>query len=179
VRACLRWTAESSLLVDLDGHGREDVVEDVDLSRTVGWFSALFPVLVECEPGDDMETVLRSVKVKLRSIPNRGIGYGVLRYLSGRELTPSGKTAPQAEISFTYLGQFDQALHSASLFALAEESPGPFRSARGLRSHLLDVVGSVVGGRLFVDWIYSENLHCRATIELLAHDFIENLIARG
>ena len=179
VRTCLKWTAESSLLLDVDGHGREDVVQDVDLSRTVGWFSALFPVLLECEPRDDMETVLRSVKIKLRSIPNRGIGYGLLRYLSCRaELTPAWKPAPQAEICFTYLGQFDQALNSASLFALAEESPGPFRSERGLRSHVLDVVGSVVGGRLFADWIYSENLHRRTTIESLAYEFIENLIAR-
>jgi len=179
-RACLRWTAETKLLVDVDGHGREDVVEGVDLSRTVGWFSALFPVLLECEPSGNMETVLQSVKIKLRAIPNRGIGYGLLRYMSYHAgIGPALKTAPQAEICLTYLGQFDQTLNLASFFALAEESPGPFRSERGLRSHLLDVVGSVVGGRLLVDWIYSENLHRRATIELLAHEFIENLIARG
>jgi amino acid adenylation domain-containing protein/non-ribosomal peptide synthase protein (TIGR01720 family) len=177
-RACLRWTAESRLILDIDGHGREDVVEGVDLSRTVGWFSTLFPVLLECERGGDMEAVLRSVKVKLRGVPNRGIGYGLLRYLSRRaEMSPVWEAAPRAEICFTYLGQFDQALNSAPLFALAGESPGPFRSERGLRSHLLDVVGSVVGGRLLVNWIYSENLHRRATIELLAREFIENLIA--
>ena len=176
-RALLKWTAKSRLLLDVDGHGREDVIEGVDLSRTVGWFSALFPLLLECEPGGDMETVLQSVKIKLRSIPNHGIGYGLLRYLSDRaEISRALKAGPQAEICFTYLGQFDQALNSASLFVLAGESPGPFRSERGLRSHLLDVVGSVVGGRLLVDWIYSENLHRRATIELLAHEFIENLI---
>jgi amino acid adenylation domain-containing protein/non-ribosomal peptide synthase protein (TIGR01720 family) len=176
-RACLRWTAESRLLVDVDGHGREDVVAGVDLSRTVGWFSALFPVLLECEPGGDMETILRGIKVKLRGIPNRGIGYGLVRYMSRRaEFSPAWEAAPRAEICFTYLGQFDQALNSASLFALAGESPGPFRSERSLRSHLLDVMGSVVGGRLLVNWIYSENLHRRATIELLAHEFIENLI---
>ena len=176
-RSCLRWTAEGRLLVDVDGHGSEDVVEGVDLSRTVGWFSALFPVLLECEPSGDMETILRSVKVKLRDIPNRGIGYGLLRYMSCHgEISQTLEAAPRAGICFTYLGQFDQALNSASLFALAGESPGPFRSERGLRSHLLDVVGSVVGGRLVVNWIYSENLHRRATVELLAHDFIENLI---
>ena len=92
------------------------------------------------------------------------------------EISQTLEAAPRAEICFTYLGQFDQALNSASLFALAGESPGPFRSERGMRSHLLDVVGSVVGGRLVVNWIYSENLHRHATIELLAHDFIENLI---
>ena len=177
-RASLRWTAESRLLLDVDGHGREDVVEGVDLSRTVGWFSALFPVLLECEPNADLKTVLQSVKASLRKVPNRGVGYGLLRYLSCRAaIGPALQTAPQAEICFTYLGQFDQALNSASLFTLAAESPGPFRSERGLRSHLLDVVGSVVEGRLLVDWIYSENLHRRTTIELLAHEFMENLIA--
>jgi len=176
-RACLRWTGENRLVLDVDGHGREDVVEGVDLSRTVGWFSALFPVLLECERGSDMETFLRNVKIKLRGIPNRGIGYGLLRYMSCHgEISSTLEAAPRAEICFTYLGQFDQALNSASLFAIAGESPGPFRSERGLRSHLLDVVGSVVGGQLFVNWIYSENLHRRATIELLAHEFVENLI---
>lgn len=179
-QACLRWTGESSLLLDVDGHGREEVVENVDFSRTVGWFSALFPVLLECEPDAGTETILQSVKVKLRSVPKRGIGYGLLRYMNGRaEIGPALKTAPQAGICFTYLGQFDQALNSTSLFVLAEESPGPFRGERGLRAHSVDVVGSVVGGQLLVDWIYSENLHRRATIELLAQEFIENLIAPG
>lgn len=177
-RACLSWTTESILLLDVDGHGREDIIEGVDLSRTVGWFSSLFPLLLECGPGGDMETFLQSIKVKLRNIPNHGIGYGLLRYLSGRaEVSSALQAGPQAEICFTYLGQFDQALSSSSLFVLAGESPGPFRSEHGLRSHLLDVVGSVVEGRLLVDWIYSENLHHRVTIELLAHEFIENLNA--
>jgi non-ribosomal peptide synthase protein (TIGR01720 family) len=97
--------------------------------------------------------------------------------LSGRaEIMEELKSAPQAEVCFTYLGQFDQRLNAASFFALARESPGPFSSERGMRSHLLDVLASVVEGQLNVSWIYSRNRHHPKTIENLAHDFTERLI---
>ena len=82
VQAFSRWTGARSLLVDLEGHGREEIFEDVDLSRTVGWFTTIFPVLLESGGGFHPGNALKSVKEQLRRIPNRGIGYGLLRYLS-------------------------------------------------------------------------------------------------
>jgi non-ribosomal peptide synthase protein (TIGR01720 family) len=123
-------------------------------------------------PGD----ALKSVKEQLRRIPNRGIGYGLLRYLSQDAATRLKQSAfSHAEVSFNYLGQLDQVLSESPLWRLAKESSGPDYSRMGSRSHLLEVKGFVAEGKLQLDWTYSENLHQRATIERLAQHFLEAL----
>ena len=84
-QAYARWSGQGALLVDLEGHGREELFDDVDLSRTVGWFTTLYPVLLQVPPGSGPGQALQAVKEQLRAVPNRGIGYGLLRYLSGDE----------------------------------------------------------------------------------------------
>jgi non-ribosomal peptide synthase protein (TIGR01720 family) len=175
-RAFAQWTEVPTLLLDLEGHGREPLFEDVDVSRTVGWFTALFPVLLELEtasyPGDS----LKSIKEQLRRIPNRGLGYGLLRYVRGDEAIANQlRSLPQAEVSFNYLGQWDQTVPESWPFRPASESSGPPHSQRGSRRYLLEIKGSVVGGRLQMAWTYSEQLHRRTTIEDLAQAFMEEL----
>lgn len=200
VKTFTRWTGSYSLLIDLEGHGREDLFEDVDLSRTVGWFTSIFPVLLQLEDQDGLGEVLKSVKEQLRRIPNRGIDYGILRYLSPDESdrgascreallrTPLEKPKasadrnqlqafPQAEVSFNYLGQFDQTQLATLGWKYAQESSGSIHSPKGQRRHLLTVNGLVVEGRLKVEWQYSEHFHCWATVEDLANEYIEALEA--
>src|SRR5258705_2581520 len=81
VEAMAAWTGRRTLLVALEGHGREELLADVDVSRTVGWFTSLFPVLLDLDTARDPESALKSVKEQLRAIPRRGIGYGILRHL--------------------------------------------------------------------------------------------------
>uniref|UniRef100_UPI001CFC7AD8 non-ribosomal peptide synthetase n=1 Tax=Microseira wollei TaxID=467598 RepID=UPI001CFC7AD8 len=164
-----RWTGEQMLLVDLEGHGREEVVENVNLSRTVGWFTTIFPVVLKLGESTQKEEVLKAIKDQLRAIPHRGIGYGVLRYLSNAEQL---QTLPKAEVRFNYLGQSDQVFQNSSLFQLASESIGAARSLRGNRSYLLDINAIVVAGRLQFDWTYSDQIHCRDPIENLALEFV-------
>lgn len=173
VQAFAEWTGENSLLLELEGHGREDIFSDVNLSRTVGWFTTHFPVLLNLAVVKDLGNALKIVKEQLRSIPNRGFGYGVLRYLSdeGEKL----QALPQAEVLFNYLGQTDQVMSQSSLFAPAQESTGSTRSLRGGRVYLLEVVAIVVGGQLQMNWTYSEAIHQRTTVEKLANSFIKAL----
>jgi aryl carrier-like protein len=84
-RSFTLWTGTPSLLIDLEGHGREQIIEGIDLARTVGWFTSIFPVLLDLGKASKPLEALRAVKEQLRAVPNRGIGYGLLRYLSGRE----------------------------------------------------------------------------------------------
>ncbi|WP_414587305.1 amino acid adenylation domain-containing protein [Scytonema sp. PCC 10023] len=171
-----KWTGNNSVLLDLEGHGREDIFEDVDLSRTVGWFTTIFPVLLELKATDNLGDAIKSIKEQLRAIPNRGIGYGLLRYLSGdAEITSTLQALPQAEVSFNYLGQLDSGMQENSFFKLAPESVGSQQSEQGSRSHLLAINGLVVESQLQLDWTYSENFHKRATIESLAQDFAASL----
>ncbi len=170
------WAGMRRVLVDLEGHGREDILDDVDLSRTVGWFTTIYPVSLDLEGVERPGEALKAVKETLRRVPNRGIGYGLLRYLCEDEgVAEKLKALPQPAISFNYLGQVDTLLDASSPFALAHESPGPSRSSQGQRPHLLSVNGSITGGQLLLEWIYSEDLHRRATIERLAADFLEAL----
>ena len=78
------------MLVDLEGHGREEVVDGCDLSRTVGWFTTIFPVLLELSNSSGPGETLKSIKEQLRRVPNRGIGYGLLRYLRAEGTKFSG-----------------------------------------------------------------------------------------
>ncbi|MEH2073177.1 MAG: amino acid adenylation domain-containing protein [Nostoc sp.] len=175
VQSFAQWTGERSLLVDLEGHGREDLFEDVDLSRTVGWFTTLFPVSLQLEETDHPGEVLKLVKEQLRRIPNRGIGYGVLQYLHQDEtIRTKLQSLPQAQVSFNYLGQFDRVLTASAVLGLTQE----FKAEQSLlnqRSHLLGVSGLIRAGKLEMTWAYSEKVHKRDTIEHLAFGFIEAL----
>jgi len=161
------WTGESEQLITLEGHGREYISDAVDVSRTVGWFTSEYPVHLQTAAcgldAQDLGGVIKSVKEQLRSIPNQGLGYGVLRYLSDDEgvrqaLAQTGQTA----LIFNYLGQFDSDLR-------------PDVSLQSHRSHVLMVDGLVRDGCLHLAWSYSQSLHHKQTIELLADRFIEIL----
>jgi len=176
VRAFERWTGEPSLLLDLEGHGREEIVDGVDLSRTVGWFTSVFPVRLELTGITHHGAALKSVKEQLRRIPNRGIGYGLLRYLGGDpQISAQLEALPRADVSFNYLGQFGHALPEGYPVAPAKESSGPLSSPRERRLALVEINGGVAEGRLQLAWTYSENIHRRSTIENLAGDFLEAL----
>jgi amino acid adenylation domain-containing protein/non-ribosomal peptide synthase protein (TIGR01720 family) len=172
------WTGSRLLLVDLEGHGRQEVFDDLDLSRTVGWFTSIYPVLLDLENVADWGEMLQSVKEQLRCVPGSGRGYGLLRYLSGDADAMAALCAlPPAEVVFNYLGQFDRVLPEHSLFSLVREPVGPVHSPRGTRSHLLEIDGFVADGQLLLEWAYSENVHRRATIERLATSLVESLRA--
>ncbi len=176
VQAFAQWTDVRSLLLDLEWHGREDLFEGVDLSRTVGWFTTIFPILLDLEGINMPGVAIKSVKEQLRRIPNRGIGYGMLRYLSGdAEIVEQLRGLPQAEVNFNYLGQFDQIVSGASLFGRTRESSGPLCSPRGNRSYLLGINEFVAEGQLHMEWTYSENLHHHSIIEGLAKRYVEAL----
>jgi non-ribosomal peptide synthase protein (TIGR01720 family) len=166
-------TGNRQLLIHLEGHGREDLMEGIDLSRTVGWFTSLYPVHLDLETATDLGQALKAVKERLRGIPNHGVGYGVLRYLRGVE----GLAGTEPEISFNYLGQLDSEIADTRLFRLATEDIGLSQGLTGKRQHLIDIVGSIIGGRLQLTWIYSDACHKNGTIRALADGFIAALRA--
>jgi hypothetical protein len=125
------WSGESRVVLDLEGHGRELVEETLDLSRTVGWFTSLFPVVLDADEPEPRRLIC-SVKEQLRRIPHRGLGYGMLRFLAAEEeLVP----AVPAALSFNYLGQFDAALQQGSfLVGMTAEGSGQPQSPAALHS---------------------------------------------
>ena len=173
-RALRKWTNERTLLVDVESHGRESIAGDLDLSRTVGWFTSVFPVVIESSTSDVAATI-KSVKEQLRRVPRNGFSYGLLRYLTTDGIPAERSLQP--EIGFLYLGQFDQELPPSAPIRLAHESSGPAQSPRAHRTHLLDFEARVADGKLQVSITYSHNLHRRETISRLAEGFLEELRA--
>ncbi|WP_192364950.1 non-ribosomal peptide synthetase, partial [Mesorhizobium mediterraneum] len=176
--AITRWTGEGALLIDVEGHGREPLFGDVDLSRTVGWFTSLFPVRLELGGVAAAGEALIAVKEQVRAIPARGIGFGLLRYLcSSAEGRDRLAAMPHPEIAFNYLGQSDGLLRNSELFRTTALDTGPQVSLRQKRTHLLAVDAIVTRGRLRVDWTFSTNRHRPETIEQLAQDMADGLRA--
>ncbi|MCE9671221.1 non-ribosomal peptide synthase/polyketide synthase [Myxococcus stipitatus] len=176
-----RWTGERRVLVDLEGHGREELVEDVDLTRTVGWFTAAWPLLLEVPEEADAGATLLAVKEQSRQVPQRGVGYGLLRYLRDDAVAEQLRAMPRAGVSFNYLGRLDAGRSQSALFTLSREPTGPAHAESGLRTHLLEINGHVLEGRLELTFRYSGNLHREERIRTLAEDYVSalrTLIAR-
>ena len=129
-RAWLQWSGSEQVVVEVEGHGREEVVAGVDLTRTVGWFTSLYPVVLRTEAGEGVATVLKRVKEQLRGVPERGIGYGLLVELNEEE-TVREELEVQSEVSFNYLGQFDQVLGAEGQWQAAVESVGAVSGEEG------------------------------------------------
>ena len=176
VMAFAEWTGEQKLLVDLESHGRVEFSDGVDLSRTVGWFTSVYPVVLKVSDATNSSKSLPEIKEQLRAVPAWGAGYGVLALLD-QQRSSAFRSLPQAEVSFNYLGQFDQVLADSSLFAVASESTGPWRDGGQSQSHLIAIDGLVRGGCLHFDWTFSTERYRVETIERLAGAFKLNLCA--
>ncbi|RKH92751.1 amino acid adenylation domain-containing protein, partial [Corallococcus praedator] len=174
-RVLTKWTGQSQVRVDVEGHGREELFADADVTRTVGWFTSLYPVVLEVPEAGTPGDALRAVRDTLRQVPGKGVGYGLLRYQGPESVVAKLKQTPKAQVAFNYLGQFDALAAGAGDFSLAKESSGPAMGEGGQRGHVLEVNGLVVGGQLEVTWTYSEGLHTRATVEALARAYTEAL----
>ena len=174
--AVSRTTGPAAFVVDLEGHGRESIFDDVDVSRTVGWFTSMFPVRLEAADPSSPLDVLKATKERLRSIPRKGIGYGILRYLSSDAAARASLAdVPGAIVSFNYLGQFDQVLEDGESWRLAGGGLGPVADPSTPRAHMLDVSAVVARDRLHIDWTYCEHAYERDTIEGLAGAFVSAL----
>lgn len=161
------WTGRKSLLVDVEGHGREDIGA-IDVARTIGWFTTIYPVRLTLNTGARLDESLQSIKSQLRQIPDKGIGYGLLReQLDG---------LPQAQVLFNYLGQFDQVVAASRLFSFAAEQVGLWHHPKGKRTHVIEVLARIAGGRLQVQFNFSRNLHSRATVERIAARYAAALV---
>ena len=177
--ALSRWTGHSTVSVDLEGHGREEILDDVDLSRTVGWFTSMFPVALTVAGTDEpnWRDLIKSVRRQLRAIPRNGFGYGVLRYLGApqtRELL--SERGGGAQIGFNYLGQWDARAQEAehSLFVAVHSSIGQDHDPADRAEHLLEVVGEVGDGQLGFSWYYQPELSA-AAVRSLTDDFVDAL----
>ncbi len=162
--------------VILEGHGREDLGFDLDVTRTIGWFTSIAPFLLDLQGKEDAISSLITVKEDLRKIPAKGIGYGVIKYLGEgfeQDFTP--------HIAYNFLGHFNTE-HGESQFEYLEDSreSDVAKENRANLSHL-DITGMIVRDELTVYLGYETADYKNSTIEHLMNAFeahLKSLIAQ-
>jgi amino acid adenylation domain-containing protein/non-ribosomal peptide synthase protein (TIGR01720 family) len=165
------WTGETGVLVDLEAHGREEIFDDLDVSRTVGWFTAQFPFFLEISEG--ISATIKSAKERHRAVPDNGLSFGMLGCLT--EHAAIADAIPKPQLLFNYLGQVDKVVSADVEWKMALEPSGSGRSPRQLRDHPIALNSCITGNRLRVAWEFSRNLHRRSTIERLAARYLAHL----
>jgi amino acid adenylation domain-containing protein/non-ribosomal peptide synthase protein (TIGR01720 family) len=168
------WAGSSQVVIGLEGHGREAISDQADTSRTIGWFTSLYPLLLDTGSTNDRGEAIKTVKEQLRQIPDRGLGYGVLKYISKEAILQQNTSW---DIVFNYLGQLDNVVNESSWFSAAGESSGAAASPLTPVNEKLSLSGFVQSGELTLSWGYS-SLHYEAgTISKLSAAYLSNLEA--
>ncbi|MCP4150001.1 MAG: AMP-binding protein, partial [bacterium] len=183
--ALSEWNGMGKIRINMEGHGRESIIEDVDINRTVGWFTTQYPVLLDLKQAASYKNdrrnyisyTVKSVKETLRQIPNKGINYGVLKYLTtktrqtGNPLTDTLRE--DREISFNYLGQFGE--DAPGLFEISPINSGDAGSPEIEQMSLIDINGMVARDSLNMSFAYNRFQFERKHIEALAALFKSGL----
>ncbi len=174
-RAMKSWHGDNQTLINMEGHGREKFAsQELDVSRTVGWFTSMYPVMLEIPDSDDLGYQIKFVKESLRKIPNKGMGYNTLKYLTAAENKKGVSFNIRPEVSFNYMGQFDEDVGVG--FDLASESSGNNLNPNSECLYDIDVNCIVIQGKLQVSLTYNGKRYVAETIEKLGRDFKDELL---
>ncbi|AIG05794.1 non-ribosomal peptide synthetase PvdL [Pseudomonas fluorescens] len=177
-RVLCRWSGHASTLIQLEGHGRETLFDEIDLTRSVGWFTSAYPLRLtplQVEEASGQGASIKAIKEQLRAVPHKGLGYGVLRYLADSTCRQAMAALPSASITFNYLGQFDQSFDSQALFHPLEASAGPAHDPDAPLPNALSVDSQVYGGELVLRWTFSRERHDQQSISELAEAYLGEL----
>ncbi|MDM8517687.1 amino acid adenylation domain-containing protein [Desulfobacterales bacterium HSG16] len=187
--AMKKWHGCDKTLITLEGHGREDIIEEIDVNRTIGWFTSTWPAILDLPNtgsniGNNNSDVwdasvpnIEKIKTTVRSIPNKGIGYGILKYLTPFEYKNDMTFCLNPEINFNYLGQFKE--EDAGFFEIAKDSP-PIHSYSPDAEiiHNLDIAAMIADRKLHVNFAYNSKRFKEKTIDRILtayHTFLKGI----
>ena len=164
-----QWSRNKALVIDTEDHGRHSWNGDIELSRTVGWFTALFPVKLSL-PSGSLDEQLAYVQQTLKQMPNHGVGYGALRANQNYYLNSP------AQISFNYLGKLGLGDAEGFIQGLAPENVTAMRHGDATCRYLMEVIAFIQSGtELKITWRYGQDCYRRSTIEQLSQRYLTNL----
>jgi amino acid adenylation domain-containing protein/non-ribosomal peptide synthase protein (TIGR01720 family) len=171
-----QWAGIEKVTVNLEGHGRESILEDVDISRTVGWFTTQYPVVLDMSRPDHLPYTVKCVKETLRRIPHKGIGYGILKYLTPPEKKEGFNLDIEPPFNFNYLGEFGQEKEGETPhLGISSMDAGQSISDQMEHYYTIGINGMIAGGELILSVDYNTCEYKKENIERFAHYYKEKL----
>lgn len=168
------WTLKDKIFVSLEGHGREGIIKGCDVTRTIGWFTSIYPFIIDASITKDMPYYIKHIKESIRRVPNKGIGYGILKYSSDiyKEYSKEFTSAPQ--VCFNYLGEFNQNLKT-DRFEMSKLSSGNNLGGNNQRLYALDISILIYDSQIQISFNYSKEEYEQSTIEKLIGIYKEKI----
>lgn len=185
------WAGLQTIAINLEHHGRESIVRGIDVSRTIGWFTCQFPLILELiQPPeafqsreDELSFLVKNTKETIRRVPKKGIGHGILKYLTPPELKKDLSFKLDPEINFNYLGEFGSSSNNyrnsesnAHLMKISPIHPGAQMSPEFKRHYILDINGVVSDETLSISFRFNANEYRCEVIEKLVNLYKSNLL---
>ncbi|AWV08514.1 non-ribosomal peptide synthetase [Marilutibacter maris] len=169
------WSGRSAFRVRMEGHGREDLFDGLDVTQTVGYFTGIYPLVIAAG-SDDVGEVIKAVKEQYREVPDHGIGFGIAHHLGADPeiVEAAGRLGPP-DLEFNYLGQFDQVINESTAFQAAPEGVGDKVSPRRRRVRRIGLTGRVFGGELTLVLDYSRRQYRGETVQGLVDAILDGL----
>ena len=168
LRTIKEFTGIQDIIIELEGHGREDIFKGVDISRTTGWFTSLYPFYTHMLE-DNLSNQIKKIKEEIRMIPNKGIGFGILKYIS-KDLNDSYKSS----VRFNFLGDFNSGDGNNHFDLLKEQLGNDFDKDNKLSSGI-EMNCFVVDGKLNVLLTYSKNKFSENTMGRFLNNYMGDL----
>lgn len=169
------WSGANSLVVGIEGHGREAIADNVDLSRTIGWFTTMFPLLLETASGTDVGKLITDIKESIGRIPDNGIGFGALKYFHPDEEVRQKLSSTQWDVVFNYLGQVDNTTTASKWFLPVSDHVGNNASKNKPVHTKLTINSFIADGQLILNWSYGKEIYSADTIHRIAKQYIQDL----
>jgi len=171
--AVKEWSGIAQVLVMIEGHGREEVIPDMNVSRTVGWFTSLFPFVLQTE---DSFELIKTVKDELRRVPHKGIGYEVLKHLTVPYMELPLKFNSKPEIIFNYLGEFNGTF-TTDVFTASDLSTGSEAGLDFMRHASFQLNCMIRDGALEIDFQFNRNQYELGDVQKLGDAYRSRLVA--
>ncbi len=173
-RALQLWHGGAATRILLEGHGRHMLEDDIEVNRTAGWFTALFPFALRLE-GPTAKAQVDGIRQRLEDIPGGGVGFGVARHLAPESTRDVLRRYELPRLAFNYLGEFAD-IGAGGFFQLKGDAPGPI-SGSVSRASDLEFTAAVIEERFGLSITYSSAQCSASAIERLAANFRQELLA--
>nr|WP_242855918.1 amino acid adenylation domain-containing protein [Ruminiclostridium josui] len=163
-----KYTGKNSIVIEVEGHGREEIFDEVDITRTVGWFTSIYPIAFEIN-GEELPQTIKNVKEQLRKVPNKGIGFGVLKYMSP-QIQSNGKRF----IRFNYLGDMT-GISETEYFSISNGHISIDTATENQFTCLVEINAMVIDNCLKVTFIYNKEEFKKDSIKRFAELYMDSI----